>query len=168
MRRIALTLAVMAVMTTFVLPTRAADPAGEWRVEDGRAHIRTVLCAGELWGVVSWEHKPSIDAENPDRSLRNRPTLGLPIILGMNSVRSNQWEGSIYNAENGKTYRATVTQTRPDRLEIEGCVLSGWVCSGQDWTRVTRPPPSVGWASDADLCLRLGVGAGRAHERGLK
>jgi uncharacterized protein (DUF2147 family) len=164
MPRIALTL---AVLTTFAFPAHA-DPAGEWRVADGRAHIRTVLCAGQLWGVVSWARTQGTDAKNPDPSLRNRPTLGLPIILGMQSVKPNQWEGSIYNAENGKTYQGTITLKRPDLLEVEGCVLGGWLCSGQDWTRVTPAPSSVGSAPVTDLCLRLGIDAGRAHEGGGK
>jgi uncharacterized protein (DUF2147 family) len=167
MRRISLTLAVLAAVA---LPAHA-DPTGEWRVENGRAHIRTALCDGKLWGVVSWEQTPGTDAENPDPSKRKRPTLGLPIILGMTQVKSNRWEGSIYNAQNGKTYQATVTQPRPDVLEVEGCVLAGWVCSGQDWTRVKPPLPpagSVGSAPPPDLCLRLGFGTGRAQQGGPK
>jgi uncharacterized protein (DUF2147 family) len=167
MHRIFLTLAALGALA---LPAQA-DPTGEWRVEDGRAHIRTALCDGRLWGVVSWEHRPGTDSENPDPSKRNRPTLGLPIILGMTPVKPNRWEGSIYNAQNGKTYQGSVTQPRPDMLEIEGCVLSGWVCSGQDWTRVTPPPAppgSVGAAPPPDLCQRLGIGSGRAQQRGPK
>ena len=166
MRRISFTLAVLIALA---LPAHA-DPTGEWRVENGRAHIRVVLCEGRLWGVVSWEDTPGTDAENPDPSKRNRPILGIPIILGMNPVRSNRWEGSIYNAQNGKTYQATVTQRRPDVLEVEGCVLSGWVCSGEDWTRVkpasTPPPPPGNMAPvpPPDLCLRLGVGPERAYQ----
>jgi uncharacterized protein (DUF2147 family) len=188
MRRISFTL---AVLTALALPAHA-DPNGEWRVENGRAHIRVALCEGRLWGIVSWEETPGTDSENPDPSKRNRPMLGLPIILGMNPVRPNRWEGSIYNAENGKTYQASVTQRRPDVLEIEGCVLSGWVCSGEDWTRIkpaaappaaTAAPPApsgrraappapgagraaanVGAAPDTDLCLRLGIDPERAQQ----
>lgn len=159
----------------FTVPAHATDPTGEWRVEEGLAHIRTVICDDRLWGVIAWEQKPGIDAENPDPKLRNRPTLGLPIVLGMKQVKPDKWEGPIYNARNGNTYQATITMTGPNSLEVEGCLWQGWLCGGQDWTRVTPPPPPppsglVGSAPKPDLCLRLGAGAGtgRPHQGGLK
>jgi uncharacterized protein (DUF2147 family) len=143
MRRIFLTLTASAISA---LPA-CADPTGVWRVEDGRAHIRTAICDNELWGVVSWAQSPGNDAHNPDPALRNRPMLGVPIIVGMKKVEPNRWEGSIYNPQNGKTYQGVVTQTKPDELEVEGCVLSGWLCSGQDWTRVKTAPSDAKPAS---------------------
>jgi uncharacterized protein (DUF2147 family) len=162
---------ILGVLTVlFSVPAHAGDPTGEWRVEEGVAHIRVALCEGRLWGVIAWEQKPGIDAENPDPALRGRPTLGLPIILGMKPAKPDKWEGPIYNAKNGKTYQATVTLTDPDSMEVEGCLWQGWLCGGQEWTRVKPPPPSglVGAAPPPDICLRLGVGAGRPHQGGLK
>jgi uncharacterized protein (DUF2147 family) len=171
MWRILLLLAVLTPL--FTLQAKALDPAGEWQVEDGVANIRIALCDGRLWGIIAWEQKPGIDAENPDPALRSRPTLGLPIVLGMKPAKPDQWEGPIYNAKNGKTYQATITLKGPNEMEVEGCLWQGWLCGGQDWTRVQPPPvpPSptaVGSSPEAELCLRLGVGAGRPHERGLK
>jgi len=159
---------LLAVLTIFAVPADAADPAGEWRVEDGEAHIRTAVCGGRLWGVVSWEREAGTDEKNPDPSLRSRPTLGLPVLLGLTPMTANRWAGSIYNAENGKTYQATVTLKQAEELEVEGCVLRGWVCSSETWTRVRPAPSSVGSVSGVDLCLRPGVGAGLPHQGGLK
>jgi len=159
---------LLAGLANFGQPAYALDPTGDWLVEDGDAHIRTVVCDGKLWGVVSWEQTAGKDEENPDPSLRGRPTLGLPIILGMTPKEPSRWAGSIYNPENGKTYDATVTVKGADLLEVEGCTLRGWICSSEDWTRIKPPPWSVGSAPDADLCLRLGVGPGLPQEGGLK
>jgi len=160
---------ILALLTPlFAVPAYAGDPSGDWRVEDGVAHVRTAFCDGRLWGVIAWEEKPGTDAHNPDPALRNRPTLGLPIILGMKPAKPDQWEGPIYNAKNGKTYQATVTLTGPDSMEVEGCLWQGWLCGGQDWTRVKPAPGLVGSAPPPDLCLRLGVGAGGTHQGGLK
>jgi len=172
-------LALLAQLLT--VPAHANDPTGEWRVEEGTAHVRTVICDGRLWGVIGWEQKPGVDAENPDPRLRGRPILGIPIVLGMKQVRPDKWEGPIYNARNGNTYQATITLKSPDSMEVEGCLWQGWLCGGQDWTRVKAPPSPpglVGSAPKPDLCLRLGVGTGtgsgtgtgtgRSHERGLK
>jgi len=117
------------------LQAAAADPTGDWRVADGAAHIRLGDCSGRMWGIVSWAHEHGVDQNNPDPAKRNRSTLGMPIILGMQPVQPNRWEGEIYNAQNGKTYSGSITLTSQDVLRIEGCVL-GFLCGGQSWTRV--------------------------------
>lgn len=123
----------------------AGDPTGDWRVEDGVAHIRVAACHGSMWGAVAWEKVPGgRDKNNPDAAMRSRPTLGMPILLDMKRTKAgaDQWEGKIYNAKDGKLYDSTMTLNGPDELEIEGCVL-GILCGGQTWTRVSGPiPPS--------------------------
>lgn len=119
------------------------NPAlGEWRVEDGVATIKVVECNGRLWGVVASETTPGgLDRMNPDASKRSRPTLGIPVLINMKRSADERykWEGSIYNAKDGKTYQASVQVKSPTTLEVEGCVLS-ILCGGQTWTRVQEAP----------------------------
>jgi uncharacterized protein (DUF2147 family) len=121
----------------------AADPTGDWRVADGVANIRVAECNGSMWGVVAWEKQPGgHDTSNPDVSKRNRPTLGMPILLDMKKKPGvDQWEGQVYNAKDGQTYSSTIRPVSPDQLEIQGCVL-GFLCGGETWTRVAPPIPS--------------------------
>ena len=127
-----------------VAPAFALDPTGDWRVADGVANIRVAQCNGSMWGVVAWEKEPGgRDSNNPDASKRNRPTLGMPILLDMKRKQgAEQWEGQVYNAKDGKTYSSTIKPIGSDKLEIQGCVL-GFLCGGETWTRVAGPiPPS--------------------------
>lgn len=127
-----------------VAPALALDPTGDWRVADGTANIRIAQCDGSLWGVVAWESQPDgRDVNNPDPSKRNRPTLGMPILLNLKKKPgTDQWAGHVYNAKNGKTYSSTITPTDANHLKIRGCVL-GFLCGGETWTRVGPPiPPS--------------------------
>jgi uncharacterized protein (DUF2147 family) len=121
----------------------AADPTGDWRVADGVANIRVAECNGSMWGVVSWEQTPGgRDVNNPDVSKKDRPTLGMPILLAMKKKPGvDQWEGQVYNAKDGKLYSSTITPTGSDQLEIRGCVL-GFLCGGETWTRVGPPIPA--------------------------
>ncbi len=121
----------------------AADPTGDWRVADGVANIRVAQCNGSMWGVVAWEKEPGgRDANNPDASKKNRPTLGMPILLDMKKKPgADSWEGQVYNAKDGQTYSSSITPTDADHLEIKGCVL-GFLCGGETWTRVAPPIPS--------------------------
>jgi uncharacterized protein (DUF2147 family) len=124
-------------------PSVAADPTGDWRVADGVANIRVAQCSGSMWGAVSWEKESGgRDVHNPDVSKRNRPTLGMPILLNMKKQPgTDSWEGQVYNAKDGKTYSSSITPTDPDHLEIRGCVL-GFLCGGETWARVGPPIPA--------------------------
>jgi uncharacterized protein (DUF2147 family) len=124
-------------------PALAADPTGDWRVADGVANIRVAQCNGSMWGVVSWEKTPGgRDEYNPDVSKKNRPTLGMAILLDMKQTAGvDQWEGQVYNAKDGQLYSSTITPVGTDQLEIKGCVL-GFLCGGETWTRVGPPIPS--------------------------
>lgn len=162
-------------------PAWAQTPIGEWRVADGGAHIRIVDCGGVLWGVVSWEKTPGRDSENPDPAKRQRPTLGMPVLLHMTpGDRPGRWEGEVYNAENGRTYDATITLRGAQVLRVEGCAL-GIFCGGENWTRLAQAQPAQAQhgrnagASALDpagsparlpaaaICAGTGAAAGRSH-----
>ena len=138
-----------ALSAIFILSTigaaHAADPFGEWLVEDGVATVKIADCSGHLWGIIASEKTPGgLDAQNPDKSKRTRPTLGMPILLDMkpDPDEKNKWAGHIYNAKNGKTYDASIEPMSATQLKVEGCVLD-FLCGGQTWTRVPEPTPSV-------------------------
>src|SRR6202011_3508532 len=130
-------------LATGLAPALAADPTGDWRVEDGVANIRVAECNGSIWGAVAWEKTPGgRDKNNPDVSKQNRPTLGMPILIDMKKKPGvDQWEGQVYNAKDGQFYSSTIKPAGPEQLEIQGCVL-GFLCGGETWTRVAGPIPS--------------------------
>jgi uncharacterized protein (DUF2147 family) len=128
------------LLTAGLVPALAADPTGDWRVADGVANIRVAQCNGAMWGVVAWEkEKGGRDTNNPDPAKRSRPTLGMPILLAMKKKPgTDQWEGQVYNAKDGKLYSSTITPSDANHMEIQGCVL-GFLCGGETWTRVGPP-----------------------------
>ncbi len=132
----------------------APSPTGEWLVKDGTADIRIVDCGGAMWGVIASTKgggtNTDTDKNNPDPALRNRPVMGLPILINMRPSEG-RWEGQVYNAENGKTYEANISLVSQDVLQIEGCVL-GFLCGGENWTR--QPLPK-GAPSDKAVCAKL-------------
>jgi uncharacterized protein (DUF2147 family) len=125
--------------------TVSSDPIGEWLVAKEVARIRIVDCDQRLWGVVSWEARAGVDSHNPDPAKRTRPTLGMPILLGMTQTKANRWDGEIYNSEDGHTYSANISLLNPDTLRVQGCFLA-ILCGGENWTRV-QPLPAVTGAS---------------------
>src|ERR1700722_17767252 len=120
----------------------AADPTGDWLVADGVAHNPVADCNGNMWGAVAWEKEPGgVDEHNPDVTKRSRPTLGIAVLSNMKKKSGvDQWEGEVYNANDGKTYSSTIKPVGTDKLEIQGCVL-GFLCGGETWTRIAGPIP---------------------------
>jgi uncharacterized protein (DUF2147 family) len=147
------------------VPALSAKPGGEWAVAGNLAHLRIADCAGRLWGVVSWEMHPGLDRHNPDPSKRNRPMLGVPIVLGMQQEEANRWAGEIYNASDGRVYGGQIRLTSADVLHVEGCFL-GLLCGGQDWTRIKDPPGRYSAADAPALTNReICAAAGRYLSR---
>jgi len=136
---LALSLSSITPSTLAYAAGEEADPTGEWLVAKRVARIKIVNCDNRMWGLISWEASPGgTDSNNPDASKRDRSTLGMPIILGMEQAKSNEWKGEIYNAEDGRKYSASITLLNPDLLKVQGCVL-GFLCGGENWTRVSAP-----------------------------
>ena len=137
-------LVVVVLLVSVCDPGFAAEPIGDWLVADGSALIRIEPCANALWGVISWVREPGYDSQNPDPAKRSRSIVGVPILRGMKQVTANKWQGEVYNAKNGRMYSASVTLVSDDVIKIEGCVLGGLLCGGENWTRhlVNRTLPT--------------------------
>jgi uncharacterized protein (DUF2147 family) len=130
----------------------AQSPTGEWLVKDGTARIRIAQCGGALWGVISWTKGPAgRDENNPDPAKRSRSIFDAPILINMRPAAS-QWDGEVYNAQDGSIYSSHIRLVSPDVLRIEGCVLGGLICGGEEWTRV---PLAKGSPPDQAVCSRL-------------
>ena len=139
MRLLFASAAILTLMTGNALAAEPS-PLGDWLVKDGYANIRIDICAGKLWGIVVWEKEPGLDTENPDPAKKSRPTLGMPVLMGLVPTKPNRWEGEIYNSQNGKMYSANISMIDDNTLELEGCLFTNFMCLGQKWTRVKTPP----------------------------
>jgi len=121
----------------------ANNPAGIWLTQAGDAKIRISPCGTSLCGTIVWlkvpfdpaTGKPQVDDKNANPSLAKRPVIGINIFNRMKSVASKKWSGTIYNADNGKSYSSEVIVAGPRKLEVRGCVMSV-LCGGETWTKL--------------------------------
>jgi uncharacterized protein (DUF2147 family) len=115
----------------------AAEATGEWLIEDGEARVRIAFCGAELCGTVAWirEGAASLDVNNPDPAKRSRPLLGSAVLLGLKPTGQGQWTGSLYDAQDGRTYIGKLTVIDERHIKVSGCVLGGLICQSQTWTR---------------------------------
>ena len=140
--RRALLLLIAVFAAAFAAPAKSASPEGLWLVEDQTGRIRIEKCGNEMWGFLAWEKTPSNDTNNPNPAMRNKPMVGVPILLGMKPVGDDRWEGNVYNPLNGKTYASKMAMLASGKLEIKGCVM-GFLCGGENWTRLAQDPPGT-------------------------
>ena len=123
---------VVAVsLATAGLSAAASKSAGIWSMTNGKVTVRVNGCGSNLCAkivalkepVSKIDGKPKVDRENPDPSLRKRPLIGLQVLIGMKPAGEGNWQGAIYNPDDGKTYSATV-RLDGSQMKIKGCVAS--------------------------------------------
>ncbi len=144
----------------------AADPLGEWRDEEGKATIRVVDCGSALWGVIASEKSPGhLDTNNPNKIMRSRTTLGMPILLNMKKSEDEKdtWEGRIYDPIRGKLFDSSIVAKSGTALRVEGCVAMV-LCGGQTWTRVE--PGTSGFTYQATGALKAAATSGTPKTAG--
>ena len=133
------------VLATVVSTSAAtgADLRGTWLSQDGNAKVRISDCGSALCGTLVWlrrpfdseTHLPRTDKLNPDSSKRHLPMLGLQVAHGLRAARADRWTGSIYNADEGKSYQISITLSKPSEATLVGCVF-GVVCKSEHWKKI--------------------------------
>jgi uncharacterized protein (DUF2147 family) len=138
-RRIGLAAACLAALTNLA----QADPSGLWREPDGGT-VRIVHCGSGYCGTIASVNpprdpatgKPVTDKNNADPAKRNRPVVGLPVLIGMRPAGPKKWSGRLYDIDRGQFFVGHLVEVDATTIRIEGCARS--LCGGEDLTRVKR------------------------------
>ncbi len=130
----------LAAASLIATPVFAADPTGLWQTPTRSGQVEISKCGASLCGrLVSSEGlkaDPALkDVNNSNASLRGRALKGLTILTGFSGGPQEWTGGSIYNAEDGKTYSGTITMDGDNTLKLRGCVVVP-LCKTQVWTRL--------------------------------
>jgi uncharacterized protein (DUF2147 family) len=121
----------------------AANPEGNWLSADGGTKVRISTCGGnKLCATLVWlDHptdpatgRPKTDRLNPDPAKRSRPLIGLQVVNALAPSGPNTWSGRIYNADDGRTYKAQLKVESDGVAKVQGCVLAV-LCKTHTWTR---------------------------------
>lgn len=101
---------------------------GIWMLDSGKVTVRIAPCGSSLCGAIvglakplNKEGQPKVDRKNPNESLRNRPLMGLTILANMIPAGENKWKGTIYNADDGRTY-SSYMKLSGSAMKVKGCV----------------------------------------------
>ncbi|MEP9353422.1 DUF2147 domain-containing protein [Xanthobacter sp. KR7-65] len=133
-------LAGIAAGTLLAAPALAADPTGLWQTPTRNGQVEISKCGANLCGrLVSSDGikaDPALkDVNNSNTALRGRALKGLTILTGFSGGPKDWTGGSIYNAEDGRTYSGSITLDGDNTLKLRGCVVAP-LCKTQIWTRL--------------------------------
>ncbi|PZU08723.1 DUF2147 domain-containing protein [Sphingomonas sp.] len=133
---------MIVLMAAAALAAGGAESiVGKWRAETKGAVIEIARCGssicGKLTGSDGLRANPDmLDAKNKEPKLRGRRVMGLEMISGAFTFADGSWSGgTVYNPDDGGTYKATLTLPDNDHLKLKGCIV--WpLCKTQTWTRI--------------------------------
>ncbi|MCB1032859.1 MAG: DUF2147 domain-containing protein [Acidobacteria bacterium] len=135
------------------LAAGAEDVLGLWATtptERGYAKVKVFEEGGKYFGEIIWLSKPTyddsegpewagktkVDRKNPDKKMQSKPIIGLRIVKDMSFKGDGLWEGgTIYDPENGKTYKSKMTLDG-DKLNVRGFIGFSLIGRTSQWTRV--------------------------------
>lgn len=121
--------------------TGSASPVGLWLTQDGTT-IRVSTCGRNLCGFIVQSNspidpstgRPPTDKNNADPAKRNRPVVGVEVLISMHREAPARWSGQLYNVRDGNSYSGSLIENGPSSIRIEGCWLG--ICGGEDLTRI--------------------------------
>ena len=121
------------------VPAMASPIDGVWQTEAVGGTVQIYECGAALCGKVLTSERikanPNVtDEKNHDESLRSRPLKGLVIMNGFTGGPPDWKEGSIYNPEDGGTYKGTIHMSDPGTLKLKGCWA--FICKTQTWKKL--------------------------------
>lgn len=133
-------IALLGILAAAAAVPAAQDAVGRWQTETRHGVVEITTCGPSICGKLLESdairtNPQSRDTQNKDATQRDRLLKGLMMLQGFHA-KGNEWAGgTIYNAEDGGTYQATLIPTDHDTLKVKGCIV--WpLCKSQTWKRL--------------------------------
>lgn len=123
---------------------------GAWSTANAKSTVELYECDGKVCGKITSLKEPTypaddeqgmagqtkVDRENPDPKMQKQPLIGLDILKGFDQVERDLWKnGTIYDPENGKTYKCNITLVNPKRIKVRGYIGFSLLGRTTEWTR---------------------------------
>ncbi len=131
MKRIFLAFAVLFLAA--VPASAQASVEGRWTNPKRSVVIEVGRCGATWCGTVVWA-TPKAKANARKGGTENQ--IGTRILSGARPVAPNVYKGRAFVPRRNIHSSATIRQTGPNAMVVEGCALAGLLCKEQRWTRV--------------------------------
>lgn len=113
--------------------TRGFGPEGTWRNNKDSVRIRVQRCGPGLCGRVV---RASRQAQDKAAAGGTEQLVGTDLFRGLQPSGDGLWYGEVYVPDLGRAVEGSLEQVDRNTLVAEGCLLAGFGCKRQFWTRV--------------------------------
>jgi uncharacterized protein (DUF2147 family) len=139
--KLVLTLALFALLAPATMSS-GGSVLGEWTTPNGSV-VNVYRCGSGVCAKVvhvSPKAQESVDTQNPNPSLRQRPLCGLEIGTGFHLTSPSQAQGGqLYDPESGNTYSGWM-KADGNTLQLRGYVGISLFGRTETWTRAQSAP----------------------------
>jgi uncharacterized protein (DUF2147 family) len=112
----------------------AGDPVlGTWTNPQRSLRVRTAPCGAHLCGTIV---QATNEALTDARDAGVTGLIGTQLLSDYTKVGPKYWAGRVYVPDMGRTFSSRITELSPSTLKISGCLIGGWICRSQIWSRV--------------------------------
>lgn len=122
---------VLTISFSFMLDEEGDRLIGVWEPSHGKAKVKIEKIGTKYFGKIVWlrepidpvTQKPKVDKNNPDASMQNVPLKGYRLLNDFIYSGKDEWtEGTIYDPENGSTYKCVINMKDNNTLDIRGYI----------------------------------------------
>ena len=115
----------------FAQATNGDQLLGVWEPSNGKARVKIEKISDKYYGKIVWlkepvdpvTNQPKVDKNNPDASMRTVPLKGYRLLKDFKYLGKDQWDsGTIYDPENGSTYKCIIKMSDNNTLDIRGYI----------------------------------------------
>ncbi len=135
------------IFSCFIHPlfsqTVSADAIlGTWLTANDKAKVQIYKENNKYYGKIVWLKNPKyddgttkVDKNNPDKSKRTNPLIGLNLLKDFVFDKDVWEDGTIYDPENGKTYSCNI-KYRDGKLDLRGYIGISLIGRTQTWFKI--------------------------------
>jgi uncharacterized protein (DUF2147 family) len=136
--------ALIFLSSSITAQNKADDIAGIWLTNgDDQAKIQIYKSGDKFYGKIIWlknpllsNGSPKVDKNNPDKTKRTNPIIGLALLSGFKFNNDDAWKGGvIYDPQNGKTYSCNISLKDKNTLKVRGYIGISLLGRTEVWTR---------------------------------
>ncbi len=111
------------------------DAFGVWRNPKDNVRVEIRPCGEAACGTVIWA---SPKAQAKAREAGTERLVGTQVLKNLElDERRGVWRGKVFVPELNRNFTGIAEPVDARRLRAKGCVIGGFLCKSQVWTKVT-------------------------------
>lgn len=138
----------LLIILAFTLGLHAQNEiVGTWFNTSKSGKVEIIKKGDKFFGEIVWLKEPldensgkaKVDENNPDESKRSLAIIGLQVLKNFVYDGEGKYSGgTIYDPENGKTYKCKMTLVDKDKLDVRGYIGIPALGRTENWTRAAK------------------------------